>query len=116
MNTQEVAQRLVELVRQGKSNVAFEELYDENIVSTEGDGTTIHGIQAVLQHSQDFQSQIEEFHGMEVSDPIVAETHFAVTMVVDATYKGGHHKVLNEICVYEVQNGKVIKEQFFFPV
>ena len=116
MNIQEVAQRLVELVREGKSNVAFEELYDQNIISIEGDGSTFTGLPAVLQHNKDFQSQIEEFHGMQISEPIVAEAHFAVTMVVDATYTGGHRKILNEVCVYEVESGKIIKEQFFFPV
>ena len=39
MNTQEVANRLVELCRQGKNEDAINELYADNIISREPAGT-----------------------------------------------------------------------------
>jgi hypothetical protein len=35
-------------------------------------------------------------------------------MGIDATYKGMGRQKLEEIAVYEVKNGKVVKEQFFY--
>ena len=57
---------------------------------------------------------IEERHGGSFSDPIVAGRYFSVAMVLDATFKGQGRMVLEEICLYEVKDGKIILEQFFF--
>jgi hypothetical protein len=36
-------------------------------------------------------------------------------MSFDATFKGGGRTKMDEICVYEVKDGKIVKEQFFYP-
>jgi limonene-1,2-epoxide hydrolase len=35
-------------------------------------------------------------------------------MVLDATIKGMGRMTLEEVCVYEVKDGKIVVEQFFF--
>lgn len=119
MKTQEVANMLVGYCREGKFEEAMTELYGHNIVSIEPKGAPverIEGIEGVVEKSKQFAEMIEEYHGMEVSDPIVAENHFSCTMKMDVTYKGGERNSMEEICVYEVDNGKIVKEQFFYPV
>jgi hypothetical protein len=113
MNIRDIANRLIGLCRQGETGLAKTELYSDNIVSTEG-GVTVHGIQAVLKKSEEWQSKIETFHGISVSDAILAADHFAINMVIDVTYRGGYRNIMNEIGVYEVKNGKIINEQFFY--
>jgi len=115
MNTQEIANRLVALCREGKTSQAKGELYADDIVSTEA-GVTVSGLPAVQKKSEDWQSKIEVFHGIKVSDPIVGADHFAVNMIIDVTYVGGHRNVMNEISVYEVNNGKITGEQFFYSM
>jgi hypothetical protein len=44
----------------------------------------------------------------------VGGTHFAVAMGMDVTMKGAGRLNMDEIAVYEVKNGKIVKEQFFF--
>ena len=36
------------------------------------------------------------------------------TMTIDATWKGRGRHAMEEICVYETANGKVVREQFFY--
>lgn len=118
MNTQEVANKYVELLRKGAFDEVEKELYADNIVSLEPKGANIperlEGIDAKLKKSQEFNDTVEEFHNNEVSDPIVAENFFSCTMNMDVTMKGFGRINMEEVCVFEVQNGKIVKEQFFF--
>ena len=53
-------------------------------------------------------------HGGYTGDPIVAGNYFSVAMGMDATMKVAGRVKMDEICVYEVKEGKISKEQFFF--
>ena len=56
----------------------------------------------------------EEVHGGYSNKPQVAGTHFSVVMGMDVTMKGQGRMKMDEIAVYEVKNGKIVKEQFFY--
>lgn len=117
MTTQQVATRLVDLCRQGKIMEAQKELYGETIESIEpshGRVKSAKGIKAVTEKGIQFASMIEERHGGQVSDPLVFGNHFSIGWTMDVTMKGGSRVNLEEICVYEVNNGKIVKEQFYF--
>jgi ketosteroid isomerase-like protein len=119
MNTQDVANRLVELCRGDKNRDAINELYDENVVSTEPNGSGMHidkGKQAVLAKNQQWYDSVEVMHGFSVSDPIVASAFFACTMEYDVTFKGNGRMKMNEIALYEVKDGKIISDQFFYKM
>lgn len=117
MNTNEVANRLVELCRQGQFETAVKELYSENIVSIEPDGAPVKeivGLEGVIQKGQNFNEMVEEFHGIEVSDPVVADSFFSCSMKMDVTFKGAPRSSMEEVCLYKVDNGKIVREEFFF--
>ena len=117
MTTQEVASRLVELCRKGQIGQAQEELYDENITSTEppyAPTKSASGKKAVALKGQEFASMVEERHGGSFSDALVCGRYFSCAMTLDATFKGKGRMTLEEICVYEVKDGKIVSEQFFF--
>jgi hypothetical protein len=117
MTTQQVADRLTELCRTGQILQAQEELYADNIVCREPEHAPMQsatGKQAVMEKGKQFASMIEERHGGSFSDPQVSGRYFSVAMVLDATFKGMGRQVLEEICVYEVKDGKIIFEQFFY--
>ncbi len=117
MTTEQVAKRLVELMRQGKVLEAQSELYSKDIVCIEPDSApvkTTRGFQAVAEKGKAFAAMIEERHGGSVSDPLVAGRYFSIEMTLDATLKGMGRQLLDEICVYEVKDGKIVFEQFFY--
>jgi hypothetical protein len=118
MRAQEVANRLVQLCREGKNVDAIHELYDENIVSIEPEGSPMGGKtvgrDAVLASTNQWFSSVEELHSAQISDPIVAGDFFACTMIIDATYKGQGRNTMEEVCVFEVKDGKIVKDQFFY--
>jgi len=57
---------------------------------------------------------VEEVHGGWVSEPIVAGNYISVAMGMDVTMKGQGRMNMDEIAVYEVKDGKIVKEQFFY--
>lgn len=117
MTTSEVANQLVGYCRKGQFENAIKELYSPDIVSVEPDGAPIKevtGLEGVIQKGENFNSMVEEFHGMEVSDPVVADQFFSCSMKMDVTFKGAPRSTMEEICLYQVDNGKIIREEFFF--
>lgn len=118
MRAQEVANRLVELCRQGKNADAITELYDEDIVSIEPEGSPMPGKtvgkDAVMENTRKWYDSVQEMHNVQVSNPQIAGNFFACTMSVDATYKERGRNQMDELCVFEVNDGKIVFEQFFY--
>ena len=119
MTTQEVADRLVALSREGKSADAYKELFADHAVAIEPDYPEIpqkrtEGKEALLKKDKEFGEMMTEFHDSSVSDPIVAGNYFTVSMMLDATFKEQGRMKMDEICLYKVEDGKIVSEQFFY--
>ncbi|MCV6630621.1 MAG: nuclear transport factor 2 family protein [Flavobacteriaceae bacterium] len=117
MNTNEVANKLVNYCRNMEFDAAVNELYANHIVSLEPPGSPnreVRGIEAVRQKGEEFNNMLEAMHGLEVSDPLIADNFFSCTMKMDVTFKGGPRTTMEEVCMYQVDNGKIVKEEFFF--
>jgi hypothetical protein len=121
MSTASVAHRLVHLCREGQFSQAHDELYAANARSIEVDGMTsgslgsVEGLDAIREKGRRFEDSYTEVHSMTVGDPLIAGPFFTLVMELDATYKQGGRHALSEICVYEVVNDKIVREQFFYP-
>jgi len=117
MTTQEVTDRLIDLCRKGQVLESQQELFANDATSHEpAHSPTLPAIgkEAVLAKGKYFASLIEERHSGSFGDPIVAGNHFSFVCKLDATLKGMGKVVWNEICLYEVKNGKIVSEQFFY--
>lgn len=116
MNTQEVADKLVALCREGKYDQAYG-LYADDAVSVEMPGVpneVTEGIENILKGFEEWANNIQEAHGGTVGDPVVAGNHFAVPMTSDVTFKDGRRVDMEEIALYQVENGKIKKASFHY--
>ena len=118
MITEDVAYKLVELCRHNKIEEAHESLFADNAQSIEANEVmgprVVTGLDAIKAKGEAFQASVEEFHGASISDPIIAGNSFAITWSIDATFKGRGRMTMEEVCVYQVKDGKIILEQFFY--
>jgi hypothetical protein len=118
MTTQEVANRLVALSREGKIEDVQKELFSAGAVSIEPNDSMgpklVTGLPAILKKTELFNSMVKEFHGAKISDPLIAGNYFTITWWIDTTMKGRGRMEMQEVCVYKVENGKIVSEQFFF--
>lgn len=117
MTTQEVADKLVQYCREGKNYEAINELYDDNIVSKEMDGVPTPlatGKEAILAKTKEWYESVVEIHGGEVSEPLIAGDFFTVKFDMDITFKEYGRGPMVELAVYQVKDGKIVFEQFFY--
>ena len=118
MTTQEIANRLVHLCREGNVEEAKEELFSAGIISIEPREGLLpketRGMDAIRKKAELFVAHVDNFFGSSISDPIVAGNFFSILWITDLQMKGEARKVNHEICVYETRDGKVISEQFFY--
>jgi len=117
MNTKDIADRLVSLCREGKWDVAQQELFADDAVSIEaeampGSAKETKGRAGIIEKGRQFNAMVEKIHALVVSDPIVADQSFACTMALDATMKGQGRIQMSETCLYHVKDGKITLEQF----
>lgn len=118
MTTQEVANRFHELAQTGQWDKIQDELFAENAKSIEPENSpgmkSVEGIAAIREKGKQFGEMVEEMHGGYSSTPLVGGRFFSVAMGMDVTYKGMGRQKMDEIAVYEVKDGKIVKEQFFY--
>ncbi|MBN8854062.1 MAG: hypothetical protein BGO55_06710 [Sphingobacteriales bacterium 50-39] len=121
MTTQETAARYYELASQREFVQIQDTLYDENVVCQESDKAASMGI-PVLTNGQEAvkakgiarRATIEAIHSYTCSEPLVAGEFFSVVLKQEVTFKGRPRIELEEVAVFHVQNGKIVKEQFFY--
>ena len=117
MTVQEIATKLVGYCREGKFEQCYTELYSPDIVSVEPPGMGIpeaKGMDGIAAKGKAWNENIVEFHGSAVGEPIVGDNHFSMTMSYDATFKDRGRTNTSQICVYKVDNGKIVEERFFY--
>jgi len=117
MTTEEVAKRVVDLVRKQAWYEALDTLYDDNIVSVEafsmsGGSPETRGKEAV-RGKIDWWLNATEVHSFIADGPFVAHDRFVVQYDADATDKESkQRRKLSEVGVYTVKGGKIIREEF----
>lgn len=118
MDTKEIANQLVAWCKAGDFEKPYQNLYSPNIVSIENDGTSegglVKGFEGIQQKGEWWKENFE-VHNTTVSEPIVANNWFSLRFEMDTTHKpSGQRSTMSEIAVYEVKDGKIVKEQFFY--
>jgi hypothetical protein len=118
MTTEQVAARFNELAQQDKWFDIQDELFAENVRSIDPPHSPFfkneEGKANVRKKGENFLKDKEEFHGGYTSRPIVAGNFFAVSRGVDLTHKKYGRVKLDEIMLYEVKDGMIVLEQFFY--
>ncbi|MEM9336815.1 MAG: nuclear transport factor 2 family protein [Patescibacteria group bacterium] len=121
MTIQEIADRLVELNKEGNYKQAYEELYSPDVVSIEnwGEREIYTGFDEIKAKGEKWEAGLEEMHSASVGTPIIADSSFAVTFSMDVTFNDSNGPEMagrmqfTEIAVYRVKDGKIFHEEFF---
>jgi hypothetical protein len=127
MNTQTqkdtlaVGKKLVDFCKTNKVVDAINELYGKDIESREaiespGMPAESRGIANALKKNQQWEETME-VHSSQVDGPFPLGDRFAVHFKYDATDKKTHKRwAMEEVGIYTVKNGKIVKEEFFYTM
>ncbi|MCI5051173.1 MAG: nuclear transport factor 2 family protein [Candidatus Pacebacteria bacterium] len=120
MNTRQVAEKLVALFNSGHMEAPYEEpyrdLFSPDIVSREqgGEFREVFGFDGIKKKA-DWWEESFELHSASMSEPVVADNYFSVSITMDTTHKpSGHRETMSELAVYKVKDGKIVWEEFFY--
>jgi SnoaL-like domain len=124
MTTEEVGNKLVELCRQDKNLEAIDTLFSRDAVSVEAMGSEAMpavqtGIEAIRGKNEWWVAN-NEVHGGSVTGPFPNGDRFAVIFELDFTPKAGprtgQRTRMEEVALYSVENGKIVREEFFYKL
>ena len=74
------------------------------------------GLEAVIGRSAWWVAE-QEVHSAKVEGPMVAGSHFCVRFTLDVTAKSsGNRMAMDELAIYQVKDGKVVREEFFYTM
>ncbi len=114
MTTQEIAERLVELIRRQRFVQAVEELYAPNVSSRENCEPPVSGYDAVLENNRRWVEtmKVERF---EVPSYYIDGDTIVIEMESDFTDAETGEKFHSEqVGVYRVRDGKVVSSRFYY--
>jgi len=119
MNTMEIAKKLAELCRQGKNMEALDTLFAQDVVSVEA--AAMPGMQreakglAAVKGKGEWWLANHEVHSASVTGPWPHDDRFVVGFQYDVTNKpSGTRMKMDEVGLYTVRNGKIVREEFFY--
>ena len=124
MSAKEVGEKLVAFCKEGKNADSIQTLYADDVVSveamamSEGGDRETKGKEAVLGKNAWWQEN-HEIHEASVEGPFPhGDDRFAVIFRYDVTSKpmGGQRMKLNEVGVFHLADGKIVREEFFYSM
>jgi hypothetical protein len=118
MTTKEVAARFDELAQQEKWFEIQDEFFADDVRSVDPPNSPYFGYAegktAVREKGKEFVGKIQEVHRVYTSKPLVSGNHFAVGREKDITVQGFGRIQIHQIMLYEVKDGRIVLEQFFY--
>ena len=118
LTTEEVAARFDELAQQEKWFEIQEEFFADNVRSIEPPGSPYFGYAegkaSVRKKAEEFVKKIQDFHGAYTTHPVIGGNYFSVGRGMDITVDGFGRIKIDQIMLYEVKDGQIISEQFFY--
>ncbi|UUZ76417.1 nuclear transport factor 2 family protein [Polaromonas sp. P1(28)-13] len=119
MSTLDIANKLVDLCRQGKNEEALSTLYAEDAMSVEavampGAPQEAKGLAAIRAKGEWWFTN-HEIHSASVTGPWPHGNRFIVGFQYDVTNKpSGRRMRMDEAGLYTIENGKIVREEFFY--
>jgi hypothetical protein len=110
----EIAGRLASLCSQHKFVEAYTELYSDHAESIDPNfkNVPLKGLVGLIERETQFLSATQ-IHDVKLSDAIFAGSYFSIIFSMEFTPNGKERKKIEELCVYKVENGKIVSQQFF---
>lgn len=111
----EIASRLIELLHAGRNSDAYSELYADDAECIEADPDRSRaGLAGLVSDMREFENA-HEFSYECIDGPVIAGSSFALGLRFTARPSaGGESFTVDELAVYTVDNGRIVREQFFY--
>jgi len=115
MSTQENVEKLIELVQRGEFLEAIEKYYAPNATMQENlqPASMRTGLPALLEGERQALARFH-FHQHRAASFVVNANRAAINWIFEVSEQSGKRYVLDEIAYQEWQDGKIIRERFYY--
>jgi hypothetical protein len=116
MTTDDVAEDVAAMCRQGLFVESGEKYWAEEVISIEpGGARPISRGRAAVRAKGVWWSGSHQLHGHSVEGPWVNGDRFALRFVFDVTNKQSRQRMkVDEIALYTLRDGQIVEERFFY--
>ncbi len=117
--TLEIAKKYVELCKNHQNHVALETLFSPDAVSVEAlhmpdMPAEVRGLEAIMEKGKAWMEN-HEIHSAAMEGPWPNGDRFIVRFTYDITNKpSGRRMQMDETALFTVENGKIVREEFFY--
>ncbi len=120
-NVKSIGSQLIEFCKSGENLKAIETLYADDVTSVEavaGQGERIVSGKDAVIGKNTWWIENHEVHSSEVSGPYPhGDDRFAIRFNYDVTDKKNNQRIkLDEVGVFHVADGKIVREEFFYDM
>ena len=112
----QVGRDIVAMFNNGQMQEIEAKYWSPNVVSVEGEHVAMawHGRKAVEEKNNGWMAT-HKLHGASAEGPYVGASGFAIKFAMDVEDTTNNSRVLmEEVGVYQIQNGKIIREEFMY--
>ena len=112
-----VADKLISLCRENKMAEAINTLYADNVVGIEAAAAHYHkteGLAAIKENSKKWAENLVKINKAILTEPTIIGNYFAYGYAHDVEFKDRGRVAERELAIYEVKDGKVVREEFFY--
>ena len=122
MTADEIGKKLVALLQNGRTLEALDTLYAPDVVSVEAQESpsfprVMEGLAAVRGKNEWWYAN-NEIHRAEMKGPFPHGDRFALFLDYDVTAKAGpmagQRMQMQEVALYTVADGRIVREEFFY--
>ncbi|SHI60296.1 SnoaL-like domain-containing protein [Aquimarina spongiae] len=118
MTTEAIAKELKTLLEEGKFEDIYNTLFHQEKVK-HIEPQSLHfpelvGVKAIKEKDTVMTGNIEEVTSLEIGDYVTSKNFIAIPYKISLTLKNGDERALDELIIYQVEEGKIILEQFFY--
>lgn len=112
----EVGRTLVEMFNKGLFKEIEQKFWSPAIISCEGEGVGLEWVgRKSVTRKNDEWCAANRIHGASAEGPFVGSSGFAVKFRMDVEcVTDGKRTVMEEVGVYTVKNGKIVREEFMY--
>ncbi len=116
MGIKENVKEMNDMILAGKAMEAFEKFYADDVIMQENSEEPRIGKKVNREFEIKFMQNVEKFHGMNLNATAFTDNGETVMNYwdMDITFKGGQRKKSSQVAVQNWENGKIVRERFFY--
>ena len=114
MSIRDSVERLIQLVERGQFLEAIESYYAPEASMQENGQPPRVGLPQLLENERKAMARFKIIHVSQAASYVVDGNRVAINWIFDVTDQRGGRYVLDEIAYQEWQDGKIVKERFYY--